>query len=378
MPFSKIGQRYQLYHGVVVENTTTKNQRWFHIYCPELLPAIENDVTKEEVIDEIDILNTLTNQHERIKVRVSTTIYAEYRGVDTNRSVPTLWRGMQVMVFNYANSDKYYWFPLERDDNRRRREHIRWSVADQDITNKNLDNDNTYFLEIDTKYRKHVWLHLSNSDGEAYKYDFKIDAETHVVELYDTPTDPSKKSNTFRIDSDIPRISVQNASGTGIILNDVNLEVTVPGDFIMNVGKDVRINVKQNWFIKILGDLRDIIIGKRKTTQQGNWERTIIGTQIHNMTGARTTNLFDTDTRTVKNLDKTVVGSKARTVLGDFADTTKNRHLKTVGEDYVVSSKRYQQFAEIGKVHFVSFGSTLTLVIPSPIGQATCQLIKIQ
>lgn len=397
MPFDKIGNRYQLYLGTMAENTVNKNQRWFHVFCPELMPFIEGDVTRDSILETIEMYNVLTNQHEKTEINTTTTIFAEYLGTDTSKSVPTMWRGQQVYVVNFANSDKFYWVPLERDDSIRRREHLRWSCANQDITNKELTDDNTYFMEIDTKYRKHFWIHMAPSDGEKFGYDFKIDAEAHTVELYDTPKEGGP-TNTIRIDSDIPRISLQNSVGTSILLNNVNLEINVPGDMILNVSKDVRINVKRNWFINIIGNVRDIITGIRTTTQIGPWIRNIVGHQIHSIFGTRTTTLQTDDIRTVVGhkidtlgddtvtikgpMDPTMsqaTGPPLRTYtnLGDDTTTILGNKTTIVSKSYLVNSETYTQFAKIGKIGFTVFNSKLTIVIPSPVGQATCQLVTI-
>ena len=76
-----------------------------------------------------------------------------------------MYKGQQVLVMNYARSDKWFWIPLDRDDYAKPFEHIKLRCADQAVVHKlddstdeqderekALHDDNTYFLEIDTKY----------------------------------------------------------------------------------------------------------------------------------------------------------------------------------------------------------------------------------
>ena len=77
---------------------------------------------------------------------------------------------------NYAKSDKWFWIPIDRDDYIKTFEHTRIRCADIALVHKagsneqeerelGLNDDNTYYFEIDTKYDKKIigyYLDLSN------------------------------------------------------------------------------------------------------------------------------------------------------------------------------------------------------------------------
>lgn len=256
-----VENQWQIYVGILVETTLKKNQRWFHVFIPELLPTKTGNVTAEDGSFTISMFNENTNKSEETNVKITSTIYAEYFGITTGMDVPTMYRGMQVLVLNRMSTDKWYWIPLERDDCYKTFEHQRISCADVSTTNKNtkakrddneardagLTDDNTYFFEIDTKYRKHVLLSTASSDGEAWRYFFKIDAEQHTVELWDNCVDGSQPNNTIKLESrpdpqTLGKITIQNASGNSIIMQGKDTIINVPRNLTINVGGDTLIN----------------------------------------------------------------------------------------------------------------------------------------
>ena len=398
MPFDKIGQRVQIFRGVIVEDTAKKNQRDFHIYCPELLPNKTGDITREPAIEEIELHNELNNQTIKARVKFTPVIEATYLGFETSKSVPTMWRGQQVLVLNFFNNDKFYWIPIEETDSVRQFEHIRFSCANRAITTKKLDDDNTYFLEIDTKYRKHVWIHLAPSDGESYGYDFKIDANAHSIELTDQDSKTGKLSNTIKIDSSIPRIFLQNSSKTSIELNDQDLNITVPRDMKINVDRDIGLHVKRNAFQQIDKDAESHIIGNLLTSLTGNWTDSVIGWQTHDFVGNRTTTLHNNDTKTVYQKqvfalgdeethvvgsrndkgDQLSLGNSIKTVSHDVTETITGNYAQTVGSNSTITvNGTLSASANVAKINFNTFNSILTIVIPSPINEAACQLKRI-
>lgn len=282
--------RWSCYVGILVDSTTYKNQRWFHIFCPELLPYKTEDVTIENTEHSINIENILTNTTESKTIKGTTTIYADYFGLDFSRDVPTMYRGMQVLVVNYGNSDKYYWLPMERDDYLRPFEHNRISCLDIAQTNKKqidgdnieekdatITDDNSYYFEIDTKYNKQILMSTANSDGEAWRYFFKINANEHVVELWDQCSDGSQLNNLIKLESrpgmdskNKGRITLQTAGGTEVVLNSEDLHIKVPRNMTLSVGGDLAVQVKGSVAKAVGKDYDETIKGTRRLALDGS------------------------------------------------------------------------------------------------------------
>lgn len=293
MAESLLKNQWQIYVGILVETTLTKNQRWFHVFVPEFLPLKTGDVTAENGTTTVSMFNQRTDKTEEITVDLSSTIYAEYFGITTGMDVPTMYRGMQVLVLNRITTDKWYWIPLERDDCFKTFEHQRISCADIAQTNKSdavrddtegrdagLTDDNTYYMEIDTKYRKHVMISTAASDGEAWRYFFKIDAEQHTVELWDNCVDGSQPNNTIKIESrpdpqTLGKITIQNASGNSIIMQGMDTIVNIPRNLTVNIGGDTLINQVGNVTNNIGMCFTKIIGGNESRTTVGSANRII-------------------------------------------------------------------------------------------------------
>lgn len=391
--------RWQVYVGIITEPTTKKNQRWFHIFVPEFLPIKTGDVTAEDASSTVKLENVLTGKSEELNYNITSTIYADYFGLVSGLDVPTMYRGMQVLVLNYATGDKWYWVPLERDDSYKTFEHFRISCADEAVTNKtkqtkkqseskiaqsallstmaaasssdsneetdgewftdntrtiedlfygkgkseyewfyeddpddfkkiefdpddfkvesnvgtqmrNLSNtmnsalgisvsdennkkgdagiekddiesrdetltdDNTYYIEIDTKEKKHIKISTASTDGEEFRYFIEIDALAHSIEIWDNCVDGSQPNNTFKIESrpdpaTLGKITLQNASGNSIVMAGQDTTINIPRNLVVNIGGDTQFNNLGNVSSKIVQMFTSIVTGNVSTTTGG-------------------------------------------------------------------------------------------------------------
>ena len=260
---------FSFFWGVLAESTTKKNQRTLHVFVPALTPMRNGDISDKGSTTTVELFNVMTQSREKTDIHLTRTIEAEYLGFASGQDVPDMYKGQQVLVINYASSDHWFWVPLDRDDYIKTFEHTRIHCADIAMVHKaqaygtglgeteeratGLNDDNTYFLEIDTKYRKRIMISTAASDGEKYRYFIRMDANEHVLELWDSLADENgftspKEHNTIRIESDPHdskgnlmkgRITLQNEAHTSIILEDEDLKVFVPRDVIIDVGRNV-------------------------------------------------------------------------------------------------------------------------------------------
>lgn len=260
---------FSFFWGVLAESTTQKNQRILHVYVPALTPMRNGDISDKGSVTTVDFFNVLTQSREKTDIHLSRTIEAEYLGFQSGQDIPDMYKGQQVLVLNYARGDRWFWIPVDRDNYIKTFEHARISCADVAMVHKaqaygnglgeeeerkvGLNDDNTYFLEIDTKYRKRILISTAASDGEKYRYFIRLDANEHVLELWDSLADEQgftsvKDHNTIKIESDPHdsgdnilkgRITLQNEAHTSIVLEDQDLKVMVPRDVIIDVGRNV-------------------------------------------------------------------------------------------------------------------------------------------
>lgn len=305
---SLIPSRYQLFIGILADSTIEKNQRWFHVYIPELLPFQRGDVSPTGATTPVTVHNILTDTDETTEVNLVSTVHAEYFGTNTSMDVPTMNRGMQVLVFNYAHTDNWYWIPLERDDCYKTFEHVRIRCADIAMTNKleespplgdneerakALTDDNCYFFEIDTKYSKKVRISTAATDGEKFRYYFEIDPSLQAITLTDESVDKSQPPNKLTIESKpggttLGRITMQNAAGTTIAMVGPDMIINVPGNLTFNIGGDTAFANEGNVTSTINGNRISAVAGNESQRVDGATARTfhndVIDTYSTNLT----------------------------------------------------------------------------------------------
>lgn len=209
---------WKRYHGISAEKLDDSDKTGtLKILCPELTPFASGKLKhkEEEVIFKAeDVWGT--KQHS--KSTMKNTIEAVYLGGNNCLSIPDVDVGEQLVVHQYGENDTYYWSLARQDENLRLREHYRISCADSPTRIKVLDDNNTYFIEINTKQgNKGITLSTSKSDGESFKYQIKVDSEKNNITAKDDV------GNVILLDSENTRILLENKDKTKIDLDKRNL-----------------------------------------------------------------------------------------------------------------------------------------------------------
>jgi hypothetical protein len=234
MSYDKKG-KFTIYWGIVAEDKV-HGSRDIKVFCPEILPYEDNHVPSDSLFI-ISIYDRRNGKNINDSVKVTNVIEASYFDFMTNRSgPPDIVKDEQVLLFQYADTDEYYWYPAGRDDNLRKTEHWRICVANDQRTVKILDKDNTYYIELDTLYDKAITVATSKSDGEKYKYHFKIDAKNNTATLQDDI------GNEIWLESDVPRIMLKNSSDSIVDLNDKDILLAAPRDLVIKAGRQILVN----------------------------------------------------------------------------------------------------------------------------------------
>lgn len=161
------------------------------VFIPDLLPMMEGDVDESTVDDvkklDISINNLAAEGTSTVKVTPSNTFKCHYLGLRTGMSMPNIYLGEQVRVLQFKNTSQFYWAPLGRDDSIRKVEHLKIHVANKKETVKNIDDDTTYFIEMDTREgQRKIHIHTSAGTDEEVTYDLLIDTDKSEVSLLDS------------------------------------------------------------------------------------------------------------------------------------------------------------------------------------------------
>jgi hypothetical protein len=251
------------------------------VYCPEFMP--HNHSNFEAGAADTEIIRTMEDGR-KVKDKIHTTncLTAIYRGQRTNVSRPDIYIGETVKVFNTGEGDEYRWDCLGHDDWIRENEHYRVSCADKKITIKDLNDENTYFLEIDTyDGSKHIKMQTSNSDGEAHIYKMEIDTETCTVIITD------EMNNRILMETDRPRIIMHNTDGTLVDINRTHIFLHAYKNWITMYGDKEElghpyIKLINEFFTELILDREDIYVhATRDLFLQGDRSTTIKTPLLH-------------------------------------------------------------------------------------------------
>lgn len=159
---------------------------------------------------------------------ISSTITASWLRMScSNReTAPDVRRGETVVIYQFADTDQYYWATLLDDVSLRRLETVIYGFnANPSDTTEN-SSDNMYFIEI-SSHKKIMHIHTSTANGEPYAYDVQINAGDGCIIIQDDI------GNTFSLDSTQNTFNIKNADGSVIDLNKKNLSLTVPETITM-------------------------------------------------------------------------------------------------------------------------------------------------
>lgn len=223
------GNNFSIYFGIVLEDKLPNNDT-IQVELTELTPFVDNNV--ETKSDMVKVGDSNTGSYENVEI--SNAVDAEYFSLITNRRYPPdVKKGEQVLIFRYADSKKYYWYPIGRDDRLRKLERYTISVSNNVTTPDGLSDGNCYTIDLDTLYNKHILLRTSKSAGEPFQYVIDIDAANSTIHICDDI------NNQILLDSKVPRILLSNSEGAFIDIAKRNVLITALDDIILKAGRQI-------------------------------------------------------------------------------------------------------------------------------------------
>ena len=225
------GSNFRVYWGYASADKALDSRK-LNVYCPELFPSASgmlDNTTRQESVELMDIFQN------PIQTRIQTTnsLEAEYFDMTSNRQYPPdVRKGEAIMIIQYSNDPKYYWYSSGRSDDLRTEERLRWSIAATKAVSKQLDDSNSYYIEFNS-IEKTLHLHTSKANGELHTYDWLFDLKTGTVSFYDDI------GNEIEMVSDDYRISMKNGKGAQLTVNGEDVLIMAPRDIIIKAGKQL-------------------------------------------------------------------------------------------------------------------------------------------
>lgn len=150
----------------------------------------------------------------------------------TNRvTAPDVRRGEPVLIWNYGNTDKYYWtIPGLKDDLRRLETVVYAFNGNPEVESKEFDPEDHYYLEIST-HSKQITLRTSNKNGEPFKYTFQFNTNDGIVTLADDT------NNFFELDTKEITMKMELNTGTKLHLDKMNFLLEAIENGVIKVGE---------------------------------------------------------------------------------------------------------------------------------------------
>ena len=220
------------YHGYAAKDKAD-DSRLLYVYCEELLPFVsgEIDATNADSGYSISTGKSKTSG----TVTTANVLVCTYRDDTKSNSAfpPKVRKGEQVRVYNIGDTDQWYWASAGRNDGARRTDTWRQHISGTLENNADLTDDNTYYIEMDTRGAHHVVISTSGADGEVHTYKFLIDCDKSIVTLSD------EIGNTLLMESEIPCVTLKNSANSMIQLNGPDITIACSGKLSITAKGDI-------------------------------------------------------------------------------------------------------------------------------------------
>lgn len=206
----------------------------------EVTPVEEFPMLDGELSDAISLYKTesvdYTGGHNSKEIATTVTIEAQWLPINNSnrRTPPDVRRGEKVVIYRFADTDKYWWNTLFNDSKLRRLETVIYTFINESNENTDISPDNTYYLEIST-HKKLMHVHTAKNDGEPFSYDVQINAKEGIIIITDDA------GNYFELNSRDTKLSFVNADASSVFIDKKNIELNCE-KFTLNASDSANIN----------------------------------------------------------------------------------------------------------------------------------------
>lgn len=172
-----------------------------------------------------------------LEVTHDTSITAHWLPRSGNRqTAPDVRRGQRVRLYQFGDTDKYYWEYLGLDDPLFRLETIIIAINNNPVTESDdtLDLSNCYYLEVST-HAQHITFKTCKSNQEPFEYTVQLDTKNGQFVLTDDA------DNHLLLNSRDRHIRMHNHDGTWVEVNKKNINAYAPDSVNVKAEKDVTV-----------------------------------------------------------------------------------------------------------------------------------------
>lgn len=218
------GSQFKFYSLGIVANNKAMSSHTIQVTPIEALTMIDGELGSIPVEQEIEGTDAEGNSYVS-KVTTDTAIEADWLpglGASNRRTPPDVRRGERVLLFQYADTDQYYWTSLGLDDHLRKLETVVYSWSGTtDEAEDSSEPENSYQLEVST-HAGHITLLTSKKNGEHCIFGIQINTKDGNIKIVDD------LDNELVFDSKNTHLWLKNADGTLMELNKKNIKLYAP------------------------------------------------------------------------------------------------------------------------------------------------------
>jgi hypothetical protein len=184
----------------------------------EVIASEDSPMLNGEVTDSISNYTASAKDADggayHVDIKATASIQATWLplGSDNRLTAPDVRRGESVVLYRFADSDKFWWTTLHCDMKLRKLETVIYGFSATMDESATPSAENMYFLEV-SSHQKHIHFHTSKANGEPYAYDIQINTGLGFIRIQDDA------GNYFSFDSKERQIMVANDDGSLIDMN---------------------------------------------------------------------------------------------------------------------------------------------------------------
>lgn len=217
----------------------------------EMLPEITGEIADMLTTTELSGVRADDSEYT-IKLKASKTIRKiQWLPIGNGNVItpPDVVLGEKVMIFQFGDTDRYFWTTMGNTHGLRRLETTVWGWAASNDPTADLDPDtNMYTLEISTDTKK-ILLRTTQANEEPFAYELSLDTEAGFFTVTDN------EENSISLNSAERIIKAINSDGSHITIDKETIlayckklmDITCDGDVIGKVTKTVDLTVGESY-----------------------------------------------------------------------------------------------------------------------------------
>ena len=202
--------------GVVAANKPLTSME-IEVTPMEDLPFVDGEITDKASKYKASATD---KEGKAYSTEIDTTVSVKAKwlplGQSNRMTSPDVRRGEVVMLYRFADTDKFYWTSLQNDTKLRKLETVIYAFSATVTEDEKGGADNMYWLEVST-HHKLIHFHTSKANGEPFAYDIQINTKDGCIVIKDDV------GNLISFDSKEHRIEIINQDGSFVDVNKTKI-----------------------------------------------------------------------------------------------------------------------------------------------------------